>query len=244
MKKLIIIFTISFIVILVFTCVTAFLLNNDSPSISQDNVQYIHDKDEDLNDLKSEDIDLNNDEKGEQSSDTQENEISNENNIQEEIKHENVSEEQPLIEKEEPIKNSEDTQNEVVNEVQNDTTPVLSVCSNSDSEYLSFLSQYQKNNPTHYVVNSFEEAKAFGGKAMYEYGYGYEQNSLPVIFNGTNCTKEIWYVRIWVPSGECSINETYNSKMWLASSDINNMVDVFDFLRSKGYDCGTKHWIY
>ena len=236
MKKLIIIFTISFIVILVFTCVTAFLLNNYSSSISQDNVHYNHGKDEDLNDLKSEDIDLNNDEKDEQSSDTQENEISNENNIQEDIKNENVSEEQPLTEKEEPIKNSEDTQN--------DTTPVLSVCSNSDSEYLSFLSQYQKNNPTHYVVNSFEEAKAFGEKAMYEYGYGYEQNSLPVIFNGTNCTKEIWYVRIWVPSGECSINETYNSKMWLASSDINNMVDVFDFLRSKGYDCGTKHWIY
>ncbi|HIS87110.1 MAG TPA: hypothetical protein IAB49_03140 [Candidatus Caccenecus avistercoris] len=240
MKKLIIIFTISFIVILVFTCVTAFLLNNDSSSISQDNVQYTHDKDEDLNDLKSEDIEQSNDEKVEQSSDTQENEISNENDIQEDVKNENISEEQTLTEKEEPIKDSEDTQNEI----QNDDTPVLSVCSNSDSEYLSFLSQYQKNNPTHYVVNSFEEAKSFGEKAMYEYGYGYEQNSLPVIFTGTNCTKEIWYVRIWVSSGECSIDGTYNSKMWLSSSDMDNMVDVFDFLRSKGYDCGTKHWIY
>lgn len=166
------------------------------------------------------------------------------------IQQEETNSNHPIVEEQEDVTNNDDDTQEqerpinenVSEENQNETEKV--VCSNNDAEFSSFIARYKQENPTFYIVDSLEEAKKIGENAMIKYGYAYEYNSIPEMFEGTNCIKEIWYVRLTVPQQECTINGVYNDTMYLLASDIPNITNIFDYLRNKGYDCGTKQWYY
>lgn len=166
------------------------------------------------------------------------------------IQQEETNSNQPIVEEQEEVTNNDDNTQEqerpinenVSEENQNETEKA--VCSNNDAEFSSFIARYKQENPTFYIVDSLEEAKEFGENAMTKYGYAYEYNSIPEMFEGTNCIKEIWYVRLTVPQQECTINGVYNDTMYLLANDIANITNIFDYLRNKGYDCGTKQWYY
>lgn len=166
------------------------------------------------------------------------------------IQQEETNSDQPIVEEQEEVTNNDNnTQeqerpiNENVSE-ENQNEIEKSICSNDDAEFSSFIARYKQENPTFYIVDSLEEAKEFGENAVTRYGYAYEYNSIPEMFEGTNCIKEIWYVRLTVPQQECTINGVYNDTMYLSASDIDNITNIFDYLRNKGYDCGTKQWYY
>lgn len=132
--------------------------------------------------------------------------------------------------------------NESIEEPQ-DTTPEevveKTVCANDNLGYQSFLANYRSNHPTYFVFNSESEAIAFGEMAMNNYGYIYQRNTLPVIYNGNNCSKEIWYVRLTIAKNACTIDGVYNDVIHIPATSM-DLVSIHDYLRSLGYDCGNK----
>ncbi len=243
LKKRIIILCIALLLIIGVTGLITILFikqHNNNSSINVDKIKDTYNNEETSNNNQ---IDI---------STSEDEEIKNNNNLDtnQEIQQEETNSKQPTIEDQEvntSNNNDKQEQNKIPiennsEENQNKTEKV--VCSNNDSEFNSFIAQYKQKNPTFYIVDSLEEAKKFGNDAMNKYGYAYEYNSIPEIFEGTNCIKEIWYVRLSVPKQECSINGVYNDTMYLSANDIYNITNVFDYLRSKGYDCGTKQWYY
>lgn len=149
----------------------------------------------------------------------------NNNSDQENNNDENVSDSN------EPDKEPQDTIPEEVVE--------KAVCTNDDAGYQSFLANYRSNHPTYFVFNSESEAIAFGEMAMNNYGYIYQRNTLPVIYNGNNCSKEIWYVRLTIAKNACTIDGVYNDVIHIPATSM-DLVSIHDYLRSLGYDCGNK----
>lgn len=141
-------------------------------------------------------------------------------------------------------KTEENSNSEIIEENKPNNEKV--VCSNSDSDFVSFLSTYKTNNPSYFVFDTLSEAKKFGEDAMIKFGYAYEYNDIPEIYNSNTCTKEIWYVRLIIPAKECAIPDTgeYNDKMYIPATSKDNLVNYFDYLRDLGYDCGNKQWFH
>ena len=90
-----------------------------------------------------------------------------------------------------------------------------------------------------YTFNSESEAIAFGEMAMNNYGYIYQRNTLPVIYDGNNCSKEIWYVRLTIAKNACTKDGVYNDVIHIPATSM-DLVSIHDYLRSLGYDCGNK----
>lgn len=112
------------------------------------------------------------------------------------------------------------------------------VCFNDDSGYQSFLANYKSMYPTYFTFNSEGEAIAFGEKAMTEFGCIYQRNTLPVIYNGDNCTKEVWYVRLTIAARACIKDGVYNDVIHIPATL--EVISKYDYLRNLGYDCGNK----
>ena len=244
LKKKVIILCLVLVLIIVITALITSLFVNQPSNNSNVDVNNT----EDIN--NSEEIPTN----GQVDINTSEDieDVENDGNVDtnQNIQQEETNSDQPIVEEQEEVISNDDNAQEqeipinenVSEENQNETEKV--VCSNSDPEYTSFIARYKQENPTFYIVDSLKEAKEFGENAMTKYGYAYEYNSIPEMFEGTNCIKEIWYVRLTVPQQECTINGVYNDTMYLSTNDIYNITDIFNYLRNKGYDCGTKQWYY
>lgn len=129
----------------------------------------------------------------------------------------------------EPVENPQDITSEEIIE--------KTVCADDDPGYQSFLSNYKSMYPTYFVFNSESEAIDFGEKAMTEFGYMYQRNSLPVIYNN-DCTKEIWYVRLTITAKACTKDGVYNDVIHLPATA--EVISKYDYLRNLGYDCGNK----
>lgn len=117
------------------------------------------------------------------------------------------------------------------------------ICSNNDAGYIAFLANYKSLHPTYFTFNSESEAYAFGEKAMTDYGYMYQRNTLPVVYDGEKCYKEIWYVRLTITANSCTKDGVYNDVIHIPATST-NLINIYDYLRNIGYDCGNKQWFY
>ena len=131
----------------------------------------------------------------------------------------------------EPVKKPQETTPEEVVE--------KTVCANDDLGYQKFLTNYKSMYPAYFTFNSESEAIAFGEMAMNNYGYIYQRNTLPVIYDGNNCSKEIWYVRLTIAKNACTKDGVYNGVIHIPATSM-DLVSIHDYLRSLGYDCGNK----
>ena len=242
LKKKVIILCLVLLLIIVITVLITSLFIDQPSNNSNTNVDNV----EDIN--NNEEIPANSQVDIDTSEDNEE--IKNDSNLDtnQNVQQEETNSDLPIVEEQEEVTNNNSQEQErpinenVSEENQSETEKV--VCSNNDAEFSSFIARYKQENPTFYIVDSLEEAKEFGENAMTRYGYAYEYNSIPEMFEGTYCIKEIWYVRLTVPQQECTINGVYNDTMYLSANDIANITNIFDYLRNKGYDCGTKQWYY
>ena len=105
------------------------------------------------------------------------------------------------------------------------------------------MSKWKANNPTAVVFDTQKDAIAYGEYSANNFGYAYKYNSIPVKYEDEECKKEIWFTRLSAPQGECvDSSGNYNKEIWLNATKKENLIDYFDYLRNKGYDCGTKKW--
>ncbi len=124
-----------------------------------------------------------------------------------------------------------------------ETPKVKSVCNSSNEKWVSYLSKWKANNPTAVVFDTQKDAIAYGEYSANNFGYAYKYNSIPVKYEDEECKKEIWFTRLSAPQGECvDSSGNYNKEIWLNATKKENLIDYFDYLRNKGYDCGTKKW--
>ena len=124
-----------------------------------------------------------------------------------------------------------------------ETPKVKSVCNSSNEKWVSYLSKWKANNPTAVVFDTQKDAIAYGEYSANNFGYAYKYNSIPVKYEDEECKKDIWFTRLSAPQGECvDSSGNYNKEIWLNATKKENLIDYFDYLRNKGYDCGTKKW--
>ena len=164
------------------------------------------------------------------------NNSSNTNSIpkQDSEKQENEKNDDNKIENNKPSTDIDDTK---------DVPNKLITCTIDNKEYAEYLENYKKNNPTYVIFDTFEEAKSYGEYAMKMFGYGYEQSSFSKYYSNDVCEKNLWNVRLYVSAKECDDNEgNGNPMIWINATSKNKLKDVYDYLREKGYNCGTRHW--
>lgn len=241
-KKVLIISIITLLVIVLVVTLILVFMNKDDDSQPFDqkkdlpvNVEEVYDHEDENNEPVEEvnEVDSENDLSNEIIEESKENipnnsdqtNVENNNSNQQNNNSQNVSD-----------------SNESVEEPQ-DTTPEeiveKTVCTNDDLGYQNFLTNYKSMYPTYFTFNSESEAIAFGEMAMNNYGYIYQRNTLPVIYDGNNCSKEIWYVRLTIAKNACTKDGVYNDVIHIPATSM-DLVSIHDYLRSLGYDCGNK----
>lgn len=144
--------------------------------------------------------------------------------------------------------NKEETSSNKIVEQKEDTltnnvSKQKNICNNTNSKWLTYLENYKKSNPTYVIFNTKSEAVSYGEYAKNDFGYAYERNDPAITYEDEECKKEIWYVRLSIPQKTCvDSSGNYNQQLWLKATSKNDLVDVYDYLRYKGYDCGSKKW--
>lgn len=141
------------------------------------------------------------------------------------------------------VTNNSNNSNNQVTEPNTDKPKVKGVCTNSNAEWNAYITKWKSNNPEAVVFATKAEAIAYGKYAMNNYGYAYEYNDPAIKYENDDCKMEIWYTRLSTPKNSCvDSSGNYNKQIWLKATNKENLVDIFDYLRGKGYDCGNKQW--
>lgn len=238
-KKILIISIITLLVIvLVVTLLLIFMNKDDSSQLSDQkeglpvNIEEVHDHEDENNELIEETT-----------------EIDHENNLSNETIEETEDNVPNSSDQTSEGKNNSNQQNNNNQNVSIPNEPVeepqepeevieKNVCANDNPGYQSFLADYKSNHPTYFVFNSESDAITFGERAMTEFGYMYQRNTLPVEYKG-DCYKEIWYVRLTITARACTKDGVYNDVIHIPATSM-DLVSIHDYLRSLGYDCGNK----
>ncbi len=123
-------------------------------------------------------------------------------------------------------------------EVKKEETNVKHTCTDADSEYVSWKSDYLHRHNTSRLYDSFDLAYAAGDKISY-YSYGFIVDKSPSRYSDDTCTKEVYSLEIYVPSGICENNPVIY---------VPNNVDILgqqlksvDYLKQIGYECAGKN---
>ena len=123
-------------------------------------------------------------------------------------------------------------------EVNKEETKIKHICSDADSEYVSWKNNYLQKYNTSRLYDSFDQAYAAGEKISY-YSYGFIVDKAPSRYSDDNCTKEVYILEIYVPSGICEGNQVVY---------VPNNVDIIgqqltsvDYLKQIGYACEGKN---
>lgn len=131
----------------------------------------------------------------------------------------------------------------------NDSKPIIEnpktkgICNNSNDKWVAYLSKWKASNPTSVTFDNKADAISYGKYAMNDFGYAYEISTIPVAYEDEECKNEIWSTRLSVPQKTCVDSEgNYNKQIWLKATSKKDLIDIYDFLRKQGYDCGTKKW--
>ena len=135
--------------------------------------------------------------------------------------------------------NNQESNQSVVTE----TTPKeKEICSDSDSGWNVWLSNYKKQNPNSKIFDTQQESISYGEYAATK-GYGYWYNSQPSTYNGENCTRSIYMTMLYIPKGLCvDSNNEGNPQFYIPATEKENLLDIITYLKNEGYDCGTKQW--
>lgn len=151
----------------------------------------------------------------------------NETTNPEESKKENTFIKEEKKESQEPTVDS--TTDEIVIEEKIDKH----ICTDLDTEYKKWLSNYLKINSSTRIFNSLEESKKYGEQLLsLDYGYFYGKN--PITYEDEFCTKEMYTLQLYIPSDTCG----GNNMLYLP----NNIEDIhaISYLRNLGYSCPEK----
>lgn len=239
-KKVLIISIITLLVIVLVVTLILVFMNKDDDSQPFDqkedlpvNVEEVYDHEDENNVEEVNEVDNEDDLSNETIEESKENipnnndqtNVENNNSNQQNNNNQNVSDSNESVEEPQDI-----TPEEVVEKT---------VCTNDDLGYQNFLTNYKSMYPAYFTFNSESEAIAFGEMAMNNYGYIYQRNTLPVIYDGNNCSKEIWYVRLTIAKNACTKDGVYNDVIHIPATSM-DLVSIHDYLRSLGYDCGNK----
>ena len=124
-------------------------------------------------------------------------------------------------------------------EVNKEETKVKHICTDADSEYVSWRNNYLQKYNTSRLYDSFDQAYAAGYDIASKYAYGYIVDKAPSRYSDDNCTKEVYILEIYVPSKICEENPVVY---------VPNNVDIIgqqltsvDYLKQIGYACEGKN---
>lgn len=150
-----------------------------------------------------------------------------ENKKTEESKKENTFIKEEKKESQEPPVDS--TTDEIVIEEKIDKH----ICTDLDTKYKKWLSNYLKINSSTRIFNSLEESKKYGEQLLsLDYGYFYGRS--PITYEDEFCIKEMYTLQLYIPSDTCGGNDM----LYLP----NNIEDIhaISYLRNLGYSCPEK----
>ena len=151
----------------------------------------------------------------------------NETTNPEESKKENTFIKEEKKESQEPPVDS--TTDEIVIEEKIDKH----ICTDLDTKYKKWLSNYLKINSSTRIFNSIEESKKYGEQLLsLDYGYFYGRS--PITYEDEFCIKEMYTLQLYIPSDTCGGNDM----LYLP----NNIEDIhaISYLRNLGYSCPEK----
>ncbi len=152
---------------------------------------------------------------------------SNSSNI---TKNEESKESQPVI-KEEPKVSEPQEKTETVQS----TTPKVKVtCSDANSKWKTFKSEYQISHKAK-ITLSREDGIAYGTKAN-SFGYGYYIDNFARNYSDDECEIDYWTTTVFVPNTTCGENDDIHIKKFIMPYT-ENFISIFEYLNKLGYDC-------
>ena len=111
-------------------------------------------------------------------------------------------------------------------------------CTNEDTDYVVWKTNYLKENNSTRFFDSYDEAYNYGDTISLKYFYGFIVQTTPTTFNGNECTRKHYTMQLYVPAGICE-----NNPMMYLPNNINleeSHLDTISYLKQVGYECAGK----
>lgn len=131
------------------------------------------------------------------------------------------------------------------NQSKEDMKPIeKKICEDNNEEWLNYKRDFQKKHSKFMIFNSQNEAISYGEYAAMKFGYGYYYDSVPLKFEGSNCKREFWTTNLYTGELNCGENdEIIVPSFDLPATEKENLVSVYDYANSKGFNCQDRTWV-
>ena len=124
-------------------------------------------------------------------------------------------------------------------EVKKEETNVKHTCTDADSGYVTWKNNYLQKYNTSRLYDSFDLAYSAGYDMASKYSYGYIVDKAPSRYSDDTCTKEVYILEMYVPSGICE-----NNPMIYVPNNVDilgQQLTSVDYLKQIGYECAGKN---
>ena len=124
-------------------------------------------------------------------------------------------------------------------EVKKEETNEKHTCTDADSGYVKWKNNYLQKYNTSRLYDSFDLAYAAGYDIASKYSYGYIVDKAPSRYSDETCTKEVYILEMYVPSGICE-----NNPMIYVPNNVDilgQQLTSVDYLKQIGYECAGKN---
>lgn len=140
--------------------------------------------------------------------------------------------------KEETTNTTQNNNEQESNTENNNVVKEKGICSSSDSGYNAWLNNFLSINSSSMKFDTLQDAIDYGEYGAKNYGYGYFYDTVATRYESDSCYKEIYTTRLYISRKLCENNEM----MYLPRTNKENLIDVYRYLETKGYDCSGKSW--